>query len=153
MKTEKDTKKMIEGMHIFAGLNESALAALTAASQESRAQKGELVVREGIPGREMFLIGRGRVEVVKAAGSAQEIVLAQLGTGDFFGEMSIIECRPRSASIRALEPTVLYILKSDDLLRLFNQWPDQYGILIFNIARHLCRRLRTMDEVFAATAF
>ncbi len=153
MKTEKTTKSMIEGIHIFAGLNEKAISALTAAAQETKVQKGELVVREGSPGREMFLIGQGRVEVVKAAGSPQEVVLARLEAGDFFGEMSIIESRTRSASIRALEPALFYSLRCDDLLRLFNQWPDQYGILIFNIARHLCRRLRSMDEVFAATAF
>lgn len=153
VKAPKPAKKMIEGMHIFAGLSGKAIAALTARTLESKAGKGEIVVREGTPGREMFLIGRGRVEVVKAAGSPQEVALARLGAGDFFGEMSIIECRPRSASIRALEPTVLYSLKCDDLLRLFHEWPDQYGILIFNIARHLCRRLRAMDEVFASTAF
>lgn len=149
----KATLRMVEGMHIFAGLKDKSLTALAAACRRSRVPKGRVIVREGTPGREMFLIGAGRVEVVKAAGTSKEIRLARLEAGDFFGEMSIIESRTRSASIRALEPTVLYTLRCDDLLRLFHKWPDQYGILIFNIARHLCRRLRRMDEVFAATAF
>ena len=153
MRNGRATLRMVEGIHIFAGLKSKSLAALAAACRESRVPRGRVVVREWSPGREMFLIRAGRVEVVKAAGTPKELPLARLEAGDFFGEMSIIEARTRSASIRALEPTVLYTLKCDDLLRLFNKWPDQYGILIFNIARHLCRRLRRMDEVFAATAF
>ncbi len=148
-----DTVVMLRKMHIFAGLNEAALSALSAACRESEAAPGQIVVSEGTPGSEMFLIGSGRVEVVKRAGASGETVLASLGPGDFFGEMSLIECMIRSASIRCVEPSTLYALRSADLIRLFQRWPDQYAILIVNIARDLCRRLRSMDEVFAGRAF
>lgn len=150
---QASTRKVIEGIHIFAGLSDRALAGLTAASREIKTEPGAIIVQEGTSGREMFLIGRGRVEVVKRAGTPREVVLATLGAGECFGEMSLIECRTRSASIRCLEPCFFYSLKSKDLLRLFHKWPEQYSILIFNMARHLCRRLRTMDEIFAASAF
>lgn len=149
----KSARRMLEKVHIFAGLNAEALAALEDACLQRKAATGELVVREGTPGRHLFLIGSGRVEAVKGAGTAREVRLVELDAGDFFGEMSIIECRRRSASIRALEPTLLYRLERGDLLRVFQRWPAQYGILIYNIARDLCRRLRDMDEVFAARAF
>ena len=144
---------MLRGMHIFAGLSEEALEALAAACLRFKAAPGKVLVKEGMPGREMFLIGQGRVEVIKRGGSPRKVILATLGAGDLFGEMSLIECRTRSASIRCVEPCVLYSLKSGDLLKLFRKWPEQYSILILNIARHLCRHLRRMDEVFAATAF
>ncbi len=152
-KAAHSARRMIECIHVFAGLKEQTLDALAAACVPCRAKKGALVVKEGTPGREMYLIARGGVEVVKAAGSREEVVLAELSAGEFFGEMCIIECRRRSASIRALKPSLLYSLESGDLLHVFQQWPDQYGILIYNIARDLCRRLRTMDDVFAASAF
>lgn len=143
---------MLERIHIFAGLKGQALAALESASRRRAVKTGELIVREGTPGRHMFLISQGRVEVIKA-GPSGETRLVELGEGDFFGEMSIMECRKRSASIRALEPSVVYRLERGDLLRVFQKWPPQYAILIHNIARDLCRRLRDMDEVFAGRAF
>ena len=143
---------MIRKVHIFAGVKGEALAALEDACRRQTAAKGALIVREGTPGRRMFLIGQGRVEVIKA-GPSGETRLAELGAGNFFGEMSIMECSKRSASIRALEPTVLYRLERGDLLRIFQKWPAQYAILIHNIARDVCRRLREMDKVFAAKAY
>jgi CRP-like cAMP-binding protein len=142
---------MLEGVHIFAGLKPRTLEALEAACRRSSVRKGALIVREGTSGKYMFLIGQGSVEVVRRAGSTREVRLIALDAGDFFGEMSIIECRQRSASIRAMVPTVLYRMerKLEDIPR----WPEEYAILIFNIARDLCRRLRAMDDVFAGTSF
>jgi CRP-like cAMP-binding protein len=64
--------------------------------------------------------------------------------------MSIIECVARSASVRAVEDTFLFSLKGTDLYRLFQRHPDQYAIVILNIARDLSRRLRAIDEKFSA---
>jgi CRP/FNR family transcriptional regulator, cyclic AMP receptor protein len=79
-----------------------------------------------------------------------ETVLAVLGPQDFLGEMSIIECVARSASVRAVEDTSLFALRGTDLYRLFQHHPDQYAIVILNIARDLSRRLRAIDEKFSA---
>jgi CRP/FNR family transcriptional regulator, cyclic AMP receptor protein len=66
--------------------------------------------------------------------------------------MSIIESVTRSASLRALEETCLFGLRSMDLYHLFKRRPDQYAIVILNIARDLSRRLRALDEKFSAVA-
>ena len=150
---ELATAELLGRMHIFAGLDDAALSALTAACRRSEGKPGEWIVREGTSGREMYLIESGGVEVVKGAGTPYEKVLASLGPGNFFGEMSLIECMIRSASIRCSEASSFYSLRNEDLLKLFQQRPDQYAILILNIARDLSRRLRAMDEVFAARAF
>jgi CRP-like cAMP-binding protein len=93
------------------------------------------------------LIGSGTFQVIKHPGTPQEKLLATLGPGEFFGEMCIIECMPRAATVRVIEAGVLYSLNSGDLLRIFKQWPDQYAILMLNIARDLCRRLRALHEL------
>jgi CRP/FNR family transcriptional regulator, cyclic AMP receptor protein len=62
----------------------------------------------------------------------------------------MIECVKRSASLRAAEPATLFALKGTDLYRLYRHQPDQYAIVILNIARDLSRRLRSIDEKFAA---
>jgi hypothetical protein len=66
--------------------------------------------------------------------------------------MSIIECVTRSASLRAAEPAVLFALKGSDLYHLYRHQPAQYAIVILNIARDLSRRLRSIDEKFAAVS-
>jgi CRP-like cAMP-binding protein len=152
MVTTKAHQDFLETIPIFAGLNRAALAEIARSVEEGAFRTGEIIVREGEAGNRMFIIRSGRVEIVKHLAQARETVLAVLGPGNFLGEMSIIECVTRCASVRALEDSFLFALKSIDLYRLFQRYPDQYAILILNIARDLSRRLRTLDERFAAVS-
>jgi CRP/FNR family cyclic AMP-dependent transcriptional regulator len=152
MITAKARQDFLETIPIFAGLNRVALTEIARSAEEAAFRTGDIIVREGEAGNRMFIIRSGQVEVIKHLAQTHETVLAVLGPGNFLGEMSIIECVTRSASVRALEDTVLFALKSIDLYRLFQRYPDQYAIMILNIARDLSRRLRTVDEKFAALA-
>jgi CRP/FNR family transcriptional regulator, cyclic AMP receptor protein len=137
---------------IFAGLNAAALSEIASAVEEAAFRTGDIIVREGEAGNRMFIIFSGGVEVVKHLGQTHETILAVLRPKDFLGEMSIIECVARSASVRAVEDTSLFALKGTDLYRLFKRYPDQYAIVILNIARDLSRRLRAIDEKFSAVS-
>jgi CRP/FNR family transcriptional regulator, cyclic AMP receptor protein len=140
----------LEAIPIFAGLTAAALNEIAKAAQESVFHQGDIIVREGEPGNRMFIIGAGSVEVVKFLGQSRETVLAVLRSKDFLGEMSIIDCVARSASVRAVEDTALFALKGTDLYHLFQKHPDQYAIVMLNIARDISRRLRAIDEKYAA---
>lgn len=142
----------LEAIPIFAGLAPIALSEIANAVEEAVFHTGDIIVREGEPGNRMFIICSGAVEVVKFLAQPRETVLAALGPKDFLGEMSIIECVVRSASVRALEDTALLALKGIDLYHLFQHHPDQYAIVILNIARDLSRRLRAIDERFCAVS-
>jgi CRP/FNR family transcriptional regulator, cyclic AMP receptor protein len=150
MLTATERQEFLQTIPIFAGLNEAALSELSLAAGEAEYQGKEVIVREGDAGDRMFIIHSGRVEVVKYLGSSKETVLAVFGSRDFLGEMSIIECVTRSASLRALDRSFLFALKGIDLYRLYRRQPDQYSIVILNIARDLSRRLRAIDERFTA---
>ncbi|MBV9492109.1 MAG: cyclic nucleotide-binding domain-containing protein [Verrucomicrobia bacterium] len=152
MITGEERQGFLATIPIFAGLNPAALSDLAGAAEEAVFRPGDLVVKEGEPGNRMFVIHSGRVEVVKRHGQTRETILAVLGPREFLGEMSIIECVARSASVRALDELVLFSLKGTDLYRLFRRQPDQYAIVILNIARDLSRRLRAVDERFAAVS-
>lgn len=143
-------KNALASIHIFAGLREEVLESLAECCLERCVQEGEVVVEENEVGREVFLIAEGCIRVVTGYGQPGETVLAELGRGGFFGEMSVIECTRRSASAIAVEPSVLYSLSNADIHHLFKRWPDQFSILILNISRDLCRRLRAMNRLFAA---
>jgi len=140
----------LQAIPIFAGLTHGALGEIASAIQEAVFHKDDIIVREGEPGNRMFIIGEGSVEVVKHLGRPHETVLAVLLPKDFLGEMSIIDTVARSASVRAVEETTLFALSGIDLYRLFQKHPDQYAIVILNIARDISRRLRLLDERFAA---
>ena len=140
----------LQTIPIFAGLTPSALSEIASVVEEVAFKKSDIILREGEPGNRMFIIGSGSVEVVKYLAQTRETSLAVLGSRDFLGEMSIIDCVARSASVRAVEETSLFALKGIDLYHLFQHRPDQYAIIILNIARDISRRLRAIDEKFAA---
>jgi CRP/FNR family transcriptional regulator, cyclic AMP receptor protein len=137
-----------EKIPIFAGLEPRALEFLTAKAKEAVARSGEILVREGETGNRLFLIRSGAVRVRKGESHAVEI--ATLRAGDFFGEMCILETLPRSATVEALDNSAFSTLSSIDFYRFYESMPDQYSILVLNIARDLSRRLRRLDEAFAA---
>jgi CRP/FNR family cyclic AMP-dependent transcriptional regulator len=141
---------MLQSVPIFAGLDEDALNLLWERATESQAAAHSVIVREGESGNRFYLVGHGTVRVCKNLGQPTEVELARFGTSDFFGEMCILETLPRCASVQALVDTTLYSLNSLTFLHLYELMPRQYSILVLNIARDLSRRLRRVDEIFAA---
>jgi CRP/FNR family cyclic AMP-dependent transcriptional regulator len=138
---------LLQKIPIFAGLSEEVVTAFADTGRQERVDAGVVIVEQGAPGREMFIVVEGEVAVVKQRRSSEQLTLAALGVGEFFGEMCIIQCMPRSATVRAVKPCLLFALTNGDILRLFRKRPDQFSILILNIARDLCRRLQRLDEL------
>ncbi|MBI4324882.1 MAG: cyclic nucleotide-binding domain-containing protein [Chloroflexi bacterium] len=141
---------LMQGVPIFAGLDSQGLDLLLQRVEEMTVAAGDLVLREGELGNRFFLIGSGSVRVCKQSGQPEEVELARLGPRDFFGEMCILETLPRSATVQALAPSTLFSLPSTAFYHLYKARPEQYCILLLNIARDLSRRLRRLDEAFAA---
>ena len=138
----------LKRISVMAGLSDAALSYLAGLAGEERYPAGAVIVREGEPGNRMFFISDGRVQVIKGHGTARPVALAEFAAGDFFGEMSLIDTVPRSASVVALEATMAFTLKGTDLYQLYRRQPDQYGIVMLNISRDLARRLRKLDDKY-----
>src|SRR5260370_31420800 len=81
---------------------------------------GETIIREGDTSTEMFIIQEGKVAVTKRIGD-NEVFLATLQRGDFFGEMSLLESLPRNATVRALTETTLVAIRAVELLMKFRR--------------------------------
>jgi CRP-like cAMP-binding protein len=110
---------------------------------------GATVVSEGEPGRSMFIVKSGRLAVSKRANSGGIIPISVMEPGDFFGEMTLIEMQNRSATVVAESPTVLYELTAQKLYACYKADIHAYVIVLQNINRELCRRLRRADDRFA----
>jgi CRP/FNR family cyclic AMP-dependent transcriptional regulator len=134
----------IRRLSVLAGLDEDALRFLQELATEESYPAGGVIVREGERGDRVYFVRSGRVRVVKEPA----VQLAEFGPGDFFGEMSLVESVVRSATVIATEPTTVSALRGMDFYKLYRQRPDQYGIVMLNIARDLARRLRSLDEHF-----
>ncbi len=143
-------KNLLCKVPIFAGLDDKALKLLLEDAESSVVMAGEVIAREGEVNDCVYLVEAGEVSIVKNFVSQNPVLLATLGPGDFFGEMCILETLPRSATAKAALETKVVSLASAAFYRLFEKMPKQHSILLLNMARDLSRRLRHLDEVFAA---
>ena len=104
---------------------------------------------EGDAARDMFVVMAGEMEVLKKSHHGVEARVALLGPGDWFGEMSILDVQPRSATVRVLAPSRLLRIAAADLDALYRHDVKAYAIIVLNVARELSRRLRVADGLLA----
>ena len=106
---------------------------------------GEYIFREGDLGTEMYVIRRGRVEILKQVEGAEDdhTQLAVFEQGDFFGELSLLDDEPRSASVRALEDSVLIRINGSTFIQMLSETPE----IAVRMMRKLSRRLRHTDRL------
>jgi len=144
-----DLKAFLLATPFFGGLTDASLEFLVSMLVERRVEAGATIVREGEAGRSMFVVHSGELAVSKRGKSARVIHMSRLLPGDFFGEMTLIEMQNRSATVTAESPTVLYELTAQKLYRYYKNDVYGYVIVMQNINRELCRRLRRADDRFA----
>lgn len=134
---------------LFGGLTDDVLEHFVATLPRLTAHPGDVVFREGEQARELFVLVSGEVEVLKRSARNIEVRLALLGPGNWFGEMSVIDVQPRSATVRVLAPSHLLIVRAQDLDALYRRDLKAYSLLVLNIAREISRRLRVADGILA----
>ena len=142
----------LASVHVLAG---TSLAAQTLLAREGLVREfptGAHIVREGDEGHSLFILVEGKVEVVKHADSPGAVTLDTLQKGAIFGEMCIVESMTRAASILTLSPVKTIEIKAATLHHLYQQLPDQYAIVLLNLARDMARQLCRLDEAYAARA-
>ena len=140
---------MLRDVGLFGGLDDETLAHLARELPSRHVEAGDVVVREGDNAREMYVVIGGELEVVKEA-RAGDVRVALFGPGDWFGEMAIVDPQPRSATVRAVAPTMLLQVTGEDVDRLlYRRDVKSYALFIMNIARELSRRLRVADGLVA----
>ena len=142
-------KQRLADIGVFGGLSDEARAFFIDTCKFVELTAGQLAFAEGDPGREMFVLLSGELEVLKKSRRGRDTRVAILGPGDCFGEMSVIDLQPRSATLRALAPTRLLRISAEDLDVLYRSDVKAYAMLVLNIARDLSRRLRVTDGLLA----
>ena len=125
-------------VQMFAGIPGRVLAAVAEAAIEERASEGDVLMEEGAVEAHLYAIVEGRVRVYRG-----DRALGELGPGATVGELAVLVPAPRSASVTALEPTL--VLRVDQLVfdELLVEWPE----LAHGVIEELVSRLRARTEL------
>jgi len=125
-----DLETLLGSVALFSSLDRRALNGLAQQASRRVYAAEETIVREGDTGTALYVIVRGRVRVERGSGP-QTAALSELGPGDFFGELALIEDHPRSASVVALEETECLLFVVWEFRALLKEHP-QMALPIMN---------------------
>jgi len=139
----------LRSIPLFSEVRKDDLEALAQRVIERRYPKHSTIVEEGLAGDYMYVIREGRVKVVKSSDDGREKIMDFLEEGNFFGEMSLLDQLPRSASVETLEPVRLLALSRNDFLEVLRKSPD----LALSVIQVLTTRLRETDEQASSMSF
>jgi len=131
---------LLRKVRLFEGLSDRQFQQIARLADEVDAPAGKVLARAGDTGREMFIIVEGQASVT----TSQRRTL-QLGIGDFFGEMSLLDGGPRSATVEAATPIRLLVIGQREFFALLAEAP----LISKCIMRTLSQRLRKADAAFS----
>ena len=125
---------------LFRNLNPAELQALQCIAQQRRFTAGQEIFHEGAPGDGVYFVKNGLVAI--SSGTSDRRVFSRLGPGEIFGEMAVIELRPRSATAAAMQETEVYFLPRGEMLAFIERSPG----LAFALLQHISHRLREFNQ-------
>lgn len=144
------SRDVLSRTDLFADADDSALDAVLSAARRLEMVRGDVLFTEGDAPDSLHVVLSGRIAIVMSAETdSRESVVALMDAGDLFGELGLLDEGPRSATARALEPTVVLEIPYGPVREVFEAQPN----LVWNAARMLASRLRVMDEVLADSVF
>jgi len=138
----------LKAVPFFTQLTERELELVRSLSTEKHYPKNAVVLTEGEMGDSLFMIRSGKVKVFIGDQEGREMILKILGPGDFFGEMSMIDKQPRSASITTLEASVFLVLSHAAFEKCIEQVPRIATVVM----RILAQRVREADKKIGTLA-
>lgn len=146
------TPKLLAQIPFFKDLENEYIEMLAEKMQVFSADKGQLIISEGDTNKRMYFIIEGSVRVFRKTSSGRTENICELSAPNYFGEMSIIDGGPRSASVQAKTKIVLAELKWDDVRYLFDDKPEIMCYIFKNIGNTLSMRLRRVNSLYSHLA-
>ncbi|MCS7337145.1 MAG: cyclic nucleotide-binding domain-containing protein [Verrucomicrobiae bacterium] len=135
----------LEACELFSGLEPAALAAVRKAAEQRKYLRGQEIFSEGDPGDGLYVIAEGAVEICGVIADAHKYRLARYGPGDFFGELALVDDKPRAATAVALRDSIIYFIPREVMLRLLEETPG----MALKLLRLVGQRLRDFDREHA----
>ncbi|MGH3445263.1 MAG: Crp/Fnr family transcriptional regulator [Nocardioidaceae bacterium] len=134
---------------LFSALDDEAASALRASMAETSLRRGEVLFHEGDAGDRLYVVTDGKIKLGRSSSDGRENLIAILGPGQMFGELSLFDPGPRSATVTAVTDTTFASLSHEDLLR----WLDGRPGVARGLLLQLASRLRRTNDVVADLVF
>lgn len=129
--------ELLSTVPIFSDLTISALEELLSTMSKRSFRKQNMILMEDEFGDTFFIITKGSVKITRVSEDGREVILAILGEGEFFGEMSLLDGETRSANVIALEDSEALILKRHDFLAILEKYPKIAIALLTELAARI----------------
>jgi CRP/FNR family cyclic AMP-dependent transcriptional regulator len=127
---------------VIGSLPAAVLEQLATTMQRRLYKRGQVIFHQDDPGASVHVIESGRIKVVLATQEGEELLLRVLGEGELFGELALLDGRPRSATVIALEDTVTHVLERSSFLEFLRSHPDA----ALDLCRALAELIRRLTE-------
>ncbi len=139
---QDENKAFLKRVPLFSGLTDSQIERLAAGSVRRSFPKGRTIVAEGEPSQSLYVLLSGRAKVQRSDTEGKEVILAVLGPGECFGEMSLIDDAPRSASVITIESCDFMSINKEGFKAMLMSSPE----ICMRIMKGLVKRLREADK-------
>jgi CRP/FNR family transcriptional regulator, cyclic AMP receptor protein len=149
MAGNEQTAQLLGRVSIFSGLTPEQLADLSSVAVPRRWSSGEVIFREGDTGDTCYVVQQGSVRVTRNHSDGRTITLAELRTGDLFGELAMFDSERRSATVEAVEDTVGVALLAGDMRRLLMRHPE----ISIKLLSAFADRLKEANERISRQSF
>ncbi len=137
-----ETILFLKRIPIFSNIHGEGLKRIADIAQEKVFEADNVIFHENEMGDVLYIIKKGAVQIYKMLGSGQEKTLASLHEQAFFGEMSLLDDSPRSASARATQDSTLLAVDKDSFKEVVNEYPE----IAFEIFKVFSQRLREANK-------
>lgn len=139
---QDENKQFLKRVPLFSGLTDSQVERLAAGSVRRNFPRGRTIVAEGEPSQSLYILLSGRAKVQRSDTEGKEVILSVLTAGECFGEMSLIDDAPRSASVITLESSDFMSIAKDSFKSVLVSSPE----ISLRIMKGLVKRLREADK-------
>jgi len=138
--------KLLQSVELFWDLKDEELGYISEKMVARKYDPGNFIFLEESDGEQCFFVVKGSVKVTRLSKDGREVILAMLDEGDFFGEMSLLDGKSRSANVIALEKTEVLTLNRKDFLIVLQEYPK----IAIQLLKELASRLRKSDRQIAS---
>ena len=147
--TTKNEDEEVRKAPLFSALDDASAATLRASMNGIKISKGQVLFKEGDPGDKLFVVVEGKLKLGTSSGDGRENLLSILGPGEMFGELSLFDPGPRTATATAVVDSKLLALANDQVIG----WVTAHPHVSLQLLKRLSQRLRRANDVLSDLVF
>ncbi|MBI3202369.1 MAG: cyclic nucleotide-binding domain-containing protein [Myxococcales bacterium] len=147
---EHPSRPKIAPQPLFSSLDQGALRAMLDVFEVKTVASGAVIIEEGTPGAEAYILARGELEVRRKTDDHEPLLLARLGSGALFGEMALLSRAPRAASVVAARPSIVLLARKDALDTIAEKQPAVAQVFADHCRRRMVENLVRTSGILSA---